>query len=111
MKTRKPYEALQVEVLDPRDDAAIERGEPVEELTPVVLDEENLDKKVYISSSLSKDMVCQLIDFLKHNMDIFAWSHVDLEGFDLEVATHCLNVDPRHKPIRQKLRGASTERA
>ena len=33
MKTRKPHEALQVEVLDQRDDAAIERGEPVEELT------------------------------------------------------------------------------
>ena len=30
LKTRKPNEALQVEVLDPRDDAAIERGEPVE---------------------------------------------------------------------------------
>ena len=40
MKTRKPHEALQVKVLDPRDDVAIESGEPVNELTPVVLDEE-----------------------------------------------------------------------
>ena len=54
MKTRKPHEALQVEVPDPRDDAAIERGEPGEELTIVVLDEEHPDKKVYIGSSLSK---------------------------------------------------------
>ena len=110
MKTRKPHEALHVEVLDPRDDGAIERGEPVEELTPVVLDEEHLDRKVYIESSFSKDLVRQLIDFLKHNMDIFAWSHADLEGIDPEVATHRLNVHPRHKPVRQKLRGTSTER-
>ena len=111
MKPRKPHEALQVEVLDPRDDASIERGEPVEELTPVFLDEEHPDRKLYIGSSLSKDLVLHLIDFRKRNMDIFAWSHVDLEGIDPEVATHRLNVDPRHKPVRQKLRGASTEKA
>ena len=111
MKTRKPHEALQVEVLNPRDDAAIERGEPVEELTLVVLDEEHPDGKLYIGSSLSKDLVRHLIDFLKRNMDIFAWSHIDLEGIDLEVATHHLNVDPRNKPVRQKLRGTSTEKA
>ena len=44
-------------------------------------------------------------------MDIFAWSHADLEEIDPEVATDRLNVSPRHKPVRQKLRGASTERA
>ena len=38
MKTKKSHEALQIKVLDPRDDATIERGEPVEELTLVVLD-------------------------------------------------------------------------
>ena len=96
MKTIKPHEALQVEVLDPRVDTAIERGELVEELTPIVLNEEHQDRKVYIGSSLSKYLVCQLIDFLKLNMDIFARSHADLEGIDLEVATHRLNVDPRH---------------
>ena len=111
MKTRKPHEALQVEVLDPRHNVAIERGEPVEEFTPVVLNEEHPDRKVYISSYISKDLVLQLIDFLKCNMDIFAWSHAYLEGIDLEVATHRLNVDPRHKPVRQKLRGAFIERA
>ena len=58
MKIRKPHEALQVEVLDLRDDVAIERREPVEELTPIVLDEEHPDIKVYIGSSLSKDLVC-----------------------------------------------------
>ena len=66
---------------------------------------------MYIGSSLSKDLARQLIDFLKRNMDIFAWSHANLEGIDPEVATHRLNVDPRHKLVRQNLRGASTERA
>ena len=66
---------------------------------------------MYISSSLSKDLVRQLMDFLKRNKDFFAWSHADLEGIDSKVSTHCLNVDPCHKPIRKKLRGTSTERA
>ena len=111
MKTRKPQEALQVEILDPRDDSTIERGEPAEKLIPIVLDEDHPDRRVYVGSSLSTELVGPLIDFLKHNMDVFAWSHADLEGIDPEVATHRLNVDPHHKPVRQKLRGASTERA
>ena len=80
MKTRKPQEALQVEILYPRDDSTIERGEPTEKLIPIVLDEDHPDKRIYVGSSLSTELVGPLIDFLKHNMDVFAWSHADLEG-------------------------------
>ena len=55
MRAKKPREALQVEVVDPRDDNKVERGELVEELTVVVLDEIFPDLRVYIGSLLSKD--------------------------------------------------------
>ena len=43
-------------------------------------------------------------------MDVSTWSHKDLEGIDLKVASHRLNVDPRYKSVHQKLRNVSTER-
>ena len=42
------------------------------------------------------------MDFLKENMDIFAWSHEDMLGIDPSVIVHRLNVDPTHKPVIQK---------
>ncbi|XP_077242431.1 uncharacterized protein LOC143882940 [Tasmannia lanceolata] len=44
----------------------------------------------------------QLVDFLKANENVLAWSTFDMPGISPEVAVHKLNVDPTHKPIRQK---------
>ncbi|KAL0411555.1 UNVERIFIED_CONTAM: hypothetical protein Slati_3745200 [Sesamum latifolium] len=37
-------------------------------------------------------------------MQIFAWTPQDLEGIDPKVITHCLNIDPIIKPVKQKKR-------
>jgi hypothetical protein len=39
---------------------------------------------------------------LKKNSDVFAWTHQDMPGIDLEVMIHVLSVDP--KPMKQKKR-------
>ncbi|RVW95609.1 hypothetical protein CK203_039069 [Vitis vinifera] len=39
---------------------------------------------------------------LKHNKDIFAWTHSDMPGIHLSVASHKLNISPTLRPIRQK---------
>lgn len=46
-----------------------------------------------------------LRSFLKKNLDVFAWTHADMEGIDAEVMCHYVNVDrsysPKHKKCRQ----------
>lgn len=44
-----------------------------------------------------------LIECLRKNKDVFAFSSADLIGVDPSVALHCLNVDPTVKPVKQKL--------
>ena len=41
---------------------------------------------------------------------MFAWAHSDMEGIDLGIMSHCLNVDLNRKPVRQKRRAMDTER-
>ena len=41
---------------------------------------------------------------------MFAWSYKDMPGIDPEVIVHQLNVDPSHKPVRQKKRSFNPER-
>ncbi|XP_074346814.1 uncharacterized protein LOC141685617 [Apium graveolens] len=48
--------------------------------------------------------------FLLANLDVFAWRHSDMVGIDSEVMCHRLNIDPKHKGIRQKCRAISRER-
>ena len=45
-----------------------------------------------------------LVDFLRANADIFAWSPSDMPSIPREVAEHSLDVRPNSKPVKQRLR-------
>jgi len=45
-----------------------------------------------------------LIDFLRANTDIFAWSPSDMPGIPREVTEHSLDIRPNSKPVKQCLR-------
>ena len=45
-----------------------------------------------------------LVDFLRANANIFAWSPSDMPGIPREVAEHSLDVRPNSKPVKQRLR-------
>ena len=41
----------------------------------------------------------RLVQFLKCNLDVFAWSHEDMPSIATEVIQHRLNVDLERKPV------------
>ena len=41
----------------------------------------------------------ELVQFLKKNLDVFAWSHEDTPGISPKVIQHRLKVDPKKKPV------------
>ena len=43
-----------------------------------------------------------LVQFLKENLDIFAWSHEDMSSISPKVIQHKLSVDPKMKHVQQK---------
>src|SRR3954470_3759502 len=45
-----------------------------------------------------------LVDFLRENRDIFAWSPKDMSGVPREFAEHSLHVRPDAKLVKQPLR-------
>jgi hypothetical protein len=50
------------------------------------------------------------VQFLRENVDVFAWSHEDMPGIDTEVMVHKLNVNPSMHPVKQKRRVFAPER-
>ena len=85
-------------------------AEPTEALVDISLDESNLERCTKIGRALEGKIKEDLIQFLKKNIDVFAWSHEHMTGIDPSVITHRLNVCPSFKPIRQKKRVFAPER-
>ena len=52
----------------------------------------------------------ELIDFLKQNLDVFAWTHEDMVGVDVAELVHRLNVRTNAQPVKQKQRRFALER-
>jgi hypothetical protein len=51
-----------------------------------------------------------LVDFLKANLDVFAWKPSDMKGIPREVAEHKLNIKPGSKLVKQRLRCFTEEK-
>ena len=72
----------------------------VEALEEVELVEGMTTKTTRIRTTLSHEMRSMLVQFLKENLDVFAWSHEDMLGISPKVIEHKLNVNPEKKPIQ-----------
>ena len=72
----------------------------VEALEEVELVEGMTTKTTRIRTTLSPEMRSMLVQFLKENLDVFAWSHEDMLGISPKVIEHKLNVNLEKKPIQ-----------
>lgn len=91
-----------VEALETEEDKvkALEMEEDkVEALETVELAEGKATKTTRIGMTLSPEMRTRLVQFLKENLDIFAWSHEDMPDISSEVIQHKLNVDLERKLV------------
>ena len=68
------------------------------------------DRTVTIEKGLDEAEEARLIQFLYNNQDIFAWSSSDLRGVSQQIMEHFLQVDPKIKPRKQRLRTMSEDR-
>ena len=74
--------------------------EPTEALENIPLDESNPERCTRVGADLEEKNKKDLIQLLKKNVDVFAWSHKDMSGIDPSVITYCLNVCPSFKPVQ-----------
>lgn len=84
---------------------------PVDELEEVCIDEEDTTKVIKIGKNLEAAIRARLVEFLRKNSDVFAWSHKDMVGISPNVISHVLNIDKDHPPVRQKRRLLDKERS
>ena len=64
-----------------------------------------------VGSQLSQSERVELVEFLKRNMDVFAWDAYEAPGVDPDFICHHLNVNPAITPRKQLPRRPSKEHA
>ena len=85
-------------------------GYPSEQLEEVQIRCEDPTKTVKVGEGLDPGVKVDLRELLREYNDIFAWSHEDMPGIPLSLATHRLAVDATFKPVKQKRRHFNAER-
>jgi hypothetical protein len=64
------------------------------------IDTDDPVKTIKIGAGLNPKQESELVDFLWHKKDIFAWSLVEMLGVSWEVTEHTLNIKPDSKPVK-----------
>jgi hypothetical protein len=61
-------------------------------------------KALRVSSTFDPKYEVVLVDFLRTNADIFAWSPSDMSGIPREVAEHSLDILPHSRAVQRRVR-------
>ncbi|XP_012846942.1 PREDICTED: uncharacterized protein LOC105966912 [Erythranthe guttata] len=83
---------------------------PMEELMVVQLCKKDASRTTRIGGGLDTDMSRQLVEFLRQNQDVFAFTPADLGSIDEQLVVHRLNVKQNAKPVKQKRRHFGAEK-
>nr|XP_023885253.1 uncharacterized protein LOC111997403 [Quercus suber] len=84
--------------------------EIIEKLETIELVEGDPSKTTQVRTNLNTRTKEGIINFLRNNLDVFAWSHEDMPGIPADIIQHRLNVDPGKRPVQQKRRVFAPER-
>ena len=83
---------------------------PCQEVTENInLGINEVKREVKIGTSLSSSSRKELIDMLKKNANVFAWSYQDILGFNMNIVVHRLPLLAECEPVKQKLRKVKLE--
>ncbi|GFZ14607.1 hypothetical protein Acr_24g0007970 [Actinidia rufa] len=74
----------------------------VDDLIRYELDEPTSDRFFLVGSNMKERERTELIEFLKANIEVFAWTLYEMPGIDPNFIRHELNVMPKARPVKQR---------
>ncbi|GFS40490.1 hypothetical protein Acr_00g0068850 [Actinidia rufa] len=81
----------------------------IEELVRYELGERGSDRFFLVGSGLNECERSELIQFLKANIEVFAWTPYEMPRIDPNFIRHELNVQPEFRPVKQRGRRSVPE--
>ncbi|GKV48591.1 hypothetical protein SLEP1_g55389 [Rubroshorea leprosula] len=102
--TQPGQQTMSISDIEHRPEGVEQKAEPVEPVQIVPLNPDVLEMTVKINTKLTEEERAELLDFLRVNQDVFAWTMDEMPSIPAELTIHKLSTDPTKKPVVQKRR-------
>ncbi|GKV13526.1 hypothetical protein SLEP1_g24525 [Rubroshorea leprosula] len=100
--TQLDQETMSISDIEHRPKGVEQKAEPVELVETVHLNPDVLERIVKIGTKLTEEERAELLEFLRVNQDVFAWTIDEMLGIPAELTVHKLNTNPTKRPVVQK---------
>ncbi|GKV02926.1 hypothetical protein SLEP1_g15302 [Rubroshorea leprosula] len=108
--TQPGQQTMSISDIEHRPEGVEQKAEPVEPVETVPLNPDVPERTIKIGTRLTKEEQTKLLEFLRVNQDVFAWTTDEMPGIPAELTTHKLSTNPTRRPVVQKRRLFSPEK-
>ncbi|GKV32843.1 hypothetical protein SLEP1_g41411 [Rubroshorea leprosula] len=96
--TQPGQQTMSISDIEHRPEGVEQKTEPVEPVETVPLNLDMPKRTVKIGTKLTKEERAELLEFLRVNQDVFAWTIDEMPGIPAELTVHKLSTDPTKRP-------------
>ncbi|GKV10023.1 hypothetical protein SLEP1_g21448 [Rubroshorea leprosula] len=102
--TQPGQQTMSISDIEHRPEGVEQKVEPVEPVETVPLNPDVPERTVKIGTKLTEKERAELLEFLRVNQDVFAWTTDEMPGILAELTVHKLSTDPTRRSVVQKRR-------
>ncbi|GKV39547.1 hypothetical protein SLEP1_g47305 [Rubroshorea leprosula] len=102
MKFPTPQGTMSISDIEHRPEGVEQKAKSVEPVDTVPLNPDVPERTVKIGTKLTEKERAELLEFLRDNQDVFAWTTDEMPGILAKLTVHKLSPDPTRKPVVQK---------
>ncbi|GKV51996.1 hypothetical protein SLEP1_g58606 [Rubroshorea leprosula] len=97
--TQLAQQTMSISDIEHRPEGVEQKAEPVELVETVPLNPAVQERTVKIGTKLTEEERAELLEFLRDNQDVFAWTTDEMPGIPAELTVHKLSTDPTKRPV------------
>ncbi|GKU90939.1 hypothetical protein SLEP1_g4880 [Rubroshorea leprosula] len=102
--TQLGQQTMSISDIEYRPEGVEQKAELVEPVETMPLNPGVPERTVKIGTKLTGEERAELLEFLRNNQDVFAWTTDEMPGILAELTVHKLSTDPTKRPVVQKRR-------
>ncbi|GKV47282.1 hypothetical protein SLEP1_g54195 [Rubroshorea leprosula] len=95
-------QTMSISDMEHRPEGVEQKAEPVELVETAPLNPDVPERTVKIGTKLTEKERVELLEFLRANQDVFAWTTDEMPGIPAKLIVHKLSTDPTKWPVVQK---------
>ncbi|GKV30878.1 hypothetical protein SLEP1_g39649 [Rubroshorea leprosula] len=100
--TQLGQQTMSISDIEHRPEGVEQKAKPVKPVETIPLDPDVPEMTIKIGTTLTEEERAELLEFLRINQDVFAWTTDEMPGIPAGLTIHKLSTDPTRRSVIQK---------